>query len=136
MSIPDEATVVAHEYFEFAVQEIIENALLHHAGGTPAIEVTVREAPTYTGWLELVVEDDGPGIPREELDVLSSHDSGDPLTHSSGIGLWMAYWIVYQSGGDFSVTNTEQGCRVTISLPTPATSSEPAAAAALDGYLS
>lgn len=133
VSVSDDAEVVAHEYIEFAITELVENALVHHDGDSPATSVTVEDAPDCAGWTQLRVEDDGPGIPGEELDAIESGEQ--PLHHGSGVGLWVASWIVVQSGGDFEIENTATGCRATIRLPTPETTPTPKAETALRRFL-
>lgn len=133
VSVPDGASVVAHEYLEFAVMELVENALVHNDEAAPTVTVTVRDAPSCAGWTEVCIEDNGPGIPEDELDVLDEEQQ--PLRHGSGVGLWVASWIVVQSGGDFEIENTAPGCRVTLRLPTPATTPTDRAETALRRFL-
>lgn len=70
--------------------------------------------PTRT---RIHVEDTGPGIPEPELEALHQPEEA-PLVHGSGIGLWVARWIVLRSNGSFEIVNTEAGCRVTVTLQT------------------
>jgi PAS domain S-box-containing protein len=39
------------------------------------------------------------------------------LTHGSGLGLWLAHWIVTSHDGSINATSTEDGTTMTISLP-------------------
>jgi len=40
------------------------------------------------------------------------------LYHGSGLGLWLVYWVLQQSGGSASVTPVDpRGTAVTITLP-------------------
>lgn len=133
MSVPDDASVDAHEYVEFAVLELVENALIHNDTATPAVSVTVRDAPDCAGWTQVRIEDNGPGIPEAERDAIQREEG--PLQHSSGVGLWVARWIVVQSGGDFDVENTASGFRVTVTLPTPTTTPTSQAETALRRFL-
>lgn len=133
VSVPEGTTVLSHEYVEFAVLEVVENAIVHQDDAEPTVAVRSRESPEYAGWQALVVEDAGPGIPEGELAAFDGED--EPLRHGSGVGLWMASWIVYRSGGEFDVENTADGCRVTITLPTPETTSTDRAKSRLGAFL-
>lgn len=130
---PDESVVIAHEYIEFAITEFVENAFVHNDASTPAVSIDVDDAPECVGWIHVCIEDNGPGIPEEELDTLDAVEQ--PLRHGSGVGLWVARWIVLQSGGDFRIENTADGCRVTIGLPTPETPSAHGTETALRRFL-
>lgn len=132
-SVPDDATVLAHEYLEFTLLELVENAFVHGDAAAPTVTVTARDAPDCAGWLQVYVEDDGPGIPEGEREALYRGER--PLQHGSGVGLWVARRIVLQSGGDFETENTGSGCRVTVTLPTPATTPERRAESALRQFL-
>jgi sensor histidine kinase regulating citrate/malate metabolism len=65
---------------------------------------------------EIVVADSGSGIPQHELAVL---DEGQetPLTHGSGIGIWLIHWATNAIRGNASFETAETGTRVTISVP-------------------
>lgn len=71
------------------------------AGGarSPTVEVSVVDDP-----LAVRVSDDGPGIPEHERRALSGVEE-TPLQHGSGVGLWLVYWVVTQTGGDVAVAD-------------------------------
>lgn len=133
VSVPENAVVNAHGSIEFAFAELVENALIHNDADRPSVAVTVREAPECPGWLQVCVEDNGPGIPEAEREGIRRED--EPLRHSDGVGLWVARWIVVRSGGDLEIENTDHGCRVTVTLPTPTTTPGHQAEAALQRFL-
>jgi len=84
---PDGVTVRALPEIRFALREVVENAIVHGGPDQAAVHVEIDRAPGdgSTGLVE--DRDDGPGIPREEVAVLTG-GSETPLLHSSGIGLW------------------------------------------------
>ncbi|WP_143414728.1 ATP-binding protein, partial [Halorubrum sp. SD683] len=42
----------------------------------------------------------------------------DALYHGSGLGLWLVYWVVRQSGGSAAVASAEpRGTAITLTLP-------------------
>ena len=100
-----------------AVEHVLDNAIVHNDAPDPSVEVTVTEAVgDGRRWATLVVEDDGPGIPAGEREVLTQ-GSETPLRHGSGLGLWLVYWVVRQSNGELSYEAVEpRGSRVTIRL--------------------
>lgn len=132
-SVPDGTRVDAHEYVEFVVLELVENALEHAGEDGPTVRISAGPSPACSGWTRLRVEDDGPGIPEAERDAL--HREEEPLHHSSGVGLWVARWVVVQSGGDFEIENTDSGCRVTVTLPGPEATPASQEEAALQRFL-
>lgn len=84
-------TTVA-EGFGRAVWELVENACEH---GGPTVRVSVTRHGQF--W-RLSVADDGPGIPDDERMVLNRAVETS-LEHGSGLGLWLAKWVVDASGG-------------------------------------
>jgi signal transduction histidine kinase len=93
------------------VREMVENALVH--GGTkPAVTVsTARQGDT----VEVVVADDGPGIPDSEIGPVKS-GTETPLNHASSLGVWLISWGARALGGEVSFT-TEDGSTVRLSIP-------------------
>jgi signal transduction histidine kinase len=93
----------------------------------------VREEPDA---VEIVVADDDPGIPEEEIEILERGEETG-LEHTSGLGLWLVHWIVTESGGSVAFESSDTGGSVVrLRLPTeprypgaepPGTSLDPAA---------
>lgn len=109
-----------------ALRNLLENAQRYGGGG----RVTVRAAG---GMADIVIDDDGPGIPEADLDRvfdpftrLETSRSRD--TGGIGLGLPIARAILRAHGGDVGLTNrTEGGLRATARLPmTAAPRREPA----------
>ncbi|WP_254522267.1 ATP-binding protein [Natrinema caseinilyticum] len=114
LSRPDELIVSSHRsVVRQVLSELVDNAIAH-ADGSPRVEVTVSAAPG--GAAELVVSDDGPGIPDREQEILDA-GTETQLEHGSGIGLWFVTWAVTQLGGDLSFReNDPTGSVVTVRL--------------------
>lgn len=94
---PETATVSASPFLPKAITELIENAIVHCDADNPSITVEI-ETLDAENTVELRVSDNGPGIPDQELDVLSK-DIETQLTHSTGVGLWLVRWVVASSSG-------------------------------------
>jgi len=111
---PDAAVdVEAHTSLPLAVDELLENAVVH-AGERPAVEVAVA---TGASSARVRIADDGPGIPERETRVVERGEETQ-LEHGSGIGLWLAAWVVDASDGELSFARPDDwGSVVTISLP-------------------
>ncbi|WP_243059400.1 cell wall metabolism sensor histidine kinase WalK [Nocardioides sp. SR21] len=100
------------------VQNLVDNAVRHAA---EVVALTVRDADST---VELVVEDDGPGIPEEDrqrvfdrfvrLDEARARDAG-----GSGLGLAIVREIVAAHHGTVDVTTSALGgARFVVRLPT------------------
>ena len=98
--------------FETALVELLENAV-KHSGEHPRVTVRIDYSSHST---TIVISDDGPGLPKQEQAVLTNKVE-TPLVHGSGLGIWLAYWIVTAHGGDLESTVTKEGTRMAISLP-------------------
>jgi len=110
-----------------ALLELIENAIAHNDQSTPEVTVTTRSpSKDRTGeWIELVVADNGPGIPDQEQETIERGEE-TPLQHGTGIGLWIVYWTISLYGGEISIEeNTPRGTRVVLSLPQGSVDSSP-----------
>lgn len=107
-------------HFTRAVRNIVANALTHGHGDQPQITFQLSETK---GLLTLCIQDNGPGIPAEQLphifdrfyraDCARNFASG-----SSGLGLAIAREIVQAHQGTIiAESHPGQGARLCISLP-------------------
>ena len=113
-SFPNEAVVLAGEYLEIAVANLLENAIQHNPTDVPLVEIEIDADRDET--VEIVVRDNGPGIPDEEIAVLDQSVES-PLDHGSGLGLWLVNWIVTNLDGRLVFTETETGTAVRVVVP-------------------
>lgn len=102
------------EGFSLAVDNILENAVKHNDSSEPWISVRL----TCTEQPQLMIEDNGPGIPENELKPLQTGEE-EPLQHLSGTGLWLVKLLVENADGDITFEETETGTRVTVTLEPP-----------------
>ncbi|MGL4962271.1 MAG: sensor histidine kinase [Inquilinus sp.] len=98
-----------------AVRNLVENAVRYGE------RARVRVARSGDG-VEIVIEDDGPGIPDGAAEQVFApffriENSRNPETGGVGLGLSIARTIVRHHGGDIALANQARGLRATISLP-------------------
>jgi signal transduction histidine kinase len=111
--VPD-LSVDAGDHLERAVYEAVENAITHHDGETPRVEVTARQDDD--GWVDLRIGDDGPGLPEGERAVVTGEREVTPLEHGSGLGLWVMKWVVESYGGTVEFPDADAGTTVSLRL--------------------
>jgi signal transduction histidine kinase len=92
------------------LRQLLLNLLFNAAdalGGTGRIEVRARDAARF---VELIVEDDGPGIDSELLDqVFDPFVTTKAAGQGTGLGLAVCYTIVERLGGTIEASNRKQG---------------------------
>ena len=98
-----------------AVRNLVENAVRY---GERA-RVSVASRPTA---IEIIVEDDGPGIPADAMDSVFApfyrvENSRNRETGGVGLGLSIARNVVRHHGGDVTLSNTGSGLCAVIRLP-------------------
>lgn len=98
-----------------ALSQIVENAIVHNDSGTPTVELWVANAPD-DGWVDIHVEDNGPGIPQNEIELIMGETEITQLQHGSGIGLWVSRWLVETFDGELLVESGSDGSVVTLRL--------------------
>lgn len=122
----EEITVVARrEALQKALQNLFWNA--HHHGGAIAVWLGVHEELEA---VEILIDDDGPGIPDDQMEELfKPYRRGNPDKRSSGgfvgagLGLTIARRVVSDHGGEISIENRRsedggiEGLRVRVVLP-------------------
>jgi PAS domain S-box-containing protein len=97
-----------------AIEEAVENAVKHNDSTEPVVEIRIQ--PRSADWIDIEIEDNGPGIPDQELNVLGTGETS--LNHADRLGLWFMYWVVSRVGGTFSITGAApRGSIVSLSVP-------------------
>ncbi|WP_435333128.1 ATP-binding protein [Haloarchaeobius sp. TZWWS8] len=113
---PETATARCSHAIGQVVEELVENAVAH-ADDSGQLSVDVR-VECDGDVVRLVVQDDGPGIPPEEVAVLTDPTTITPLHHGSGLGLWVVNWLVRRSNGSLRFEEREpRGTRVVVEIP-------------------
>ncbi len=111
--VPESLWARAHDSYELAMGELLERAA---TAGTD-VEVAVEMAANHEdGTVSICVCHDGDGLDAVELDALNSGIE-DELQHTQGLGLWFVRWMATNSGGTFSISETDRGTEVELTLP-------------------
>lgn len=115
-TMPDSTFIYGDSTLRHAIREILENAIEHNTNPQDQCEIAIEITRKY-GQVELIVADNGPTIPQEELAPLQTREE-TALSHVSGIGLWLVTWLSQYRGGDVTFdTDTTQGTTVTFHFP-------------------
>ena len=115
--LPDPLHVRAIPQLEVAICELVSNAVKHAEVEHPRVTIDgARRADTVV----IEISDDCPPIPEPEYRVLTGEVEMDQVYHSTGLGLWLAYWIVDRSDGTIEFAHRDGGGnRITLTLPSP-----------------
>ncbi|WP_277554107.1 PAS domain S-box protein [Halobaculum limi] len=124
--VPERHYVLASSTLQFAFEQLLENAVEHAEGDATSIDISVSRDDERDRWTEIAIADDGPGIPEHEVAVLSAGEETS-LQHGSGLGLWVAHWVVTRYGGELEFDDCDDGgtvVRVRLPSAESTTSSE------------
>lgn len=105
--IPVGLCVEANDKLQIVLRCLLDNAIRHNDSPTPRALIAAS-APDATT-IEIEVVDNGPGIPRAEKRLITTNESITPLTHGSGLGLWLVKWIVEAYGGTLDIETPPGG---------------------------
>ncbi|MBQ0037966.1 MAG: DUF4118 domain-containing protein [Clostridiales bacterium] len=99
------------------LNNLLENAAIH-GKSTSCIKIILEKAENRCCF---VVEDDGEGIPSEEVATLFNgrikHTSQGDMKRNMGIGLSVCHAVVQAHNGRIWAENTGSGARFTVELP-------------------
>lgn len=107
---------------ERVLRNLLDNAVRH---ASTRVSVTVHDgcdAGGGAGYVELSVQDDGPGIPAQDRERVFERftrldDARSRETGGTGLGLAIAREIVERSGGTLRVAESEAGARLVARIP-------------------
>ncbi|MFO0604804.1 MAG: HAMP domain-containing sensor histidine kinase [Polyangiales bacterium] len=104
------------------VRNLVENAV-RHAGGRVRVATAARG-----GRAEIVVEDDGPGVPEADRARIFEPFYRGPRERAAGggagLGLAIAREIARDHGGDLALDRSERGARFVVTFPRPSQTSK------------
>jgi len=119
-SLPDSITINADENVCYCFEPLLDNAIEHNTGQQPEVRVSI-EAASMDGWVNIIIDDDGPRIPKDERTVITGETDITQKRHGSGLGLWLVKWATDHFGGELKFETSDiGGNRVRIQLPTGA----------------
>ena len=99
-----------------AVANLVDNAIKHTPGGG-RIEISLASGD---GGAEIVVADDGPGIPLEERDKVRERFyrlDESRTTPGAGLGLSLVSAVAARHGGELRLEDNHPGLRAVLTLP-------------------
>jgi signal transduction histidine kinase len=115
IDLPDDFTILSnHHYLLLSIRELLYNAVNYSTGGYAWLRVT-----EYLSKIRFIVQDEGPGIPKEESDrMFEMFAKGNDLSEGLGLGLALTKRHIQNLGGDvFLDESYTDGCRMIIELP-------------------
>jgi signal transduction histidine kinase len=120
-TVPSLAAEVDPVQIAVALRAMCVNSL-EALGGGGHVELTVRPAKSDERedrpWVEIIVADDGPGIPPEaRRHLFDPFFSGREAGRGLGFGLSKCWRIVAEHGGQIEVAAAERGATFAIRLP-------------------
>ena len=116
LELPEEAWASVGPLCKSAIDNVIENAI-QHTTLRPSVRIAVGPTRDGEDVIQVVVADEGPGIPVDEIQALNG-SAESQLHHGSGLGLWVAKWVAESYGGEIRFDETvDGGSVVTLEFP-------------------
>jgi signal transduction histidine kinase len=119
VDVDNGADVAVPSVLTDAIDELLSNAVA--VSGNGPVTISCRR-PDST-WLELTIDDSGPGLPDAEAEVLESGEE-TALSHGQGLGLWFVRMVVTEIGGSLSTDVRDDGTAITLRIPTESADTE------------
>lgn len=97
---------------------VLQNLLVNvqeHAGGRAEVDL-IQDRDR----VQILVRDDGPGVPDEQIERLFERGARGPDSGGSGLGLHVARTLMRQQGGDLRLLTHRGGCTFAVLLPAAA----------------
>ncbi len=114
-SVPDDMLMLDEGSLQDSLLNLVLNA--RDAIGTAGGEIQIRAQKVRDTWLDIVVEDTGPGFSKEALEFALDPFFTTKGQAGSGLGLSMVFDFAKLSGGNVKLENHREGARVTYRLP-------------------
>ncbi|MFW5973911.1 MAG: PAS domain-containing sensor histidine kinase [Natrialbaceae archaeon] len=115
LDLPEKLVVDVPTSYRIAVTELVENAIEHNPAERPVVRVRAERVDRE---VRTVIEDECPPIPESDRRAINEGQE-TPLTHTFGIGLWLANWVADTVGGELELERRadDRGNRAVIVLP-------------------
>ncbi|MFB6189251.1 MAG: ATP-binding protein [Halapricum sp.] len=111
----DVPVVLANEMLASVFRNVLNNAVQHHDGEQPQVEVTMTTAGER---VVVRIADDGPGIPPDRHEAAFSRGEHRLGSAGTGMGLYLVETLVDLYGGTVRIEDNDPGTVVVIDLPT------------------
>lgn len=118
IQIPEELLLV--EMDAVLIEQVILNLLFNAALHGETADAAVVSVERRHSSVQFSIEDNGVGIPKEELPhIFDGYGlrKSDSVSKTAGIGLSVCNTIIHAHGGTMSADNTAFGARLSFSLP-------------------
>lgn len=97
------------------LESVIDNAIRYNNADQPKVKLYTNNINKK--WVEICIQDNGPGIPKSERNIINRDKEISELNHGSGLGLWLTKWIIEKYRGKVQIeTNKLGGSTVKIKL--------------------
>lgn len=108
------ATVQADALLGAVFENLLSNAVEHHDGDEPSIQVTVTDGDP----VEIRVVDDGPGVPDAVCEALSDPEADNIGSVGGELGLYLVWTLVTGYGGTVDLERRDsRGTVAIVELP-------------------
>ena len=110
LECPDREYVATNDLFDAALRSVLDGVIEREESRTARVAVSVSRVSTDEDgeYAEVLIECEG-GLTPRGLDALGRTDGETPLDHADGLGLWLARWIIEESGGQVTLERDENG---------------------------
>jgi len=107
---PPSCSIAVTPDITHALENLVETAAEHNPSDDAEVRVTLKKDADS---VVISIEDNGPGIPDNEVTVLE-RGYEDVLSHGSGIGLWIVTMVVDEIGGTIQYDSDDEGTKITL----------------------
>ena len=98
--------VVANDMLRSVFRNLLNNAVQHHDGDDPTVEVSA-EVEDEDGWVLVQIADDGPGIDPDRRETVFGKGEKGIDSEGTGLGLYLVYTLVDHYGGSVWIEDNE-----------------------------
>lgn len=103
----DDLTVKAGSKLRVVFESLIDNGLRYNDSDQP--KVMVRGHQTGGNRAHITIADNGVGISSTERKIITGEKETSPLEHGSGLGLWVAKWVIESYQGTIDIHTHPNG---------------------------
>jgi len=110
--------VKADTRLKIALVELVDSIMTHSDAAVPEVTITATPGTDTRAaeWVEIAVDDNGPGVPDYEWEAIKA-GTETPLEHGTGLGLWLVHWTISLLGGEVEIETDGSGTRAVLTLP-------------------